>query len=141
VTRFLQLLAGNAVLLKPSEVTPLSAILAQELLVEAGLPAELFQLVHGAGPAGANLIRYVDYIGFTGGTVTGRKVAAAASERLMPFSLELGGKNPMIVLEGAPLDEAATGLISGAFTNSGQTCIAIERVYVQIPSTASLSLG
>jgi succinate-semialdehyde dehydrogenase / glutarate-semialdehyde dehydrogenase len=112
-------------------VTPLSPILARELLIDAGLPAELFQLVHGAGSVGAELIKHVDYVGFTGGTVTGRKIAAVASERLIPFSLELGGKNPMIVLEGAPLDDAATGLISGAFTNSGQTCIAIERVYVQ----------
>src|SRR5262249_41251708 len=67
----------------------------------------------------------------TGGVTTGRKVAIAASERLIPFSLELGGKNPMLVLQGASLDNAATGLIVGAFSNSGQTCISIERAYVQ----------
>lgn len=125
------LLAGNAVVVKPSELTPLTANLARDLLVKAGLPEGLLQVVHGTGSAGETLIRYVDYVGFTGGTATGRKVAMAAAARLIPYSLELGGKNPMIVLEGAPLDEAATGLICGAFMNSGQTCIAVERVYVQ----------
>ncbi|MBI4472655.1 MAG: aldehyde dehydrogenase family protein, partial [Acidobacteria bacterium] len=125
------LLAGNAVAIKPSELTPLSAALGRELLVESGLDPNLAVVVHGAGDAGAELIRQVDYIGFTGGTVTGRKVAIAASERLIPYSLELGGKNPMIVLQGAPLDQAATGLLVGAFSNSGQTCISVERVYVQ----------
>lgn len=125
------LLAGNGVVIKPSELTPLSAVLARDLLVESGLDSNLLALVHGAGDAGAELIRYVDYIGFTGGTLTGRKVAVAASERLIPYSLELGGKNPMVVLQGAPLAAAATGLIVGAFSNSGQTCISVERVYVQ----------
>src|SRR6185295_11717506 len=108
-----------------SELTPLSAILARNLLVESGLDARLLALVHGPGEAGAELIQHVDYIGFTGGTVTGRKVAVAAAERLIPYSLELGGKNPMVVLKGAPLDEAATGLLAGAFSNSGQTCISV----------------
>ena len=125
------LLAGNAVLIKPSELTPLSAVLARNLLVECGLDPDLAALIHGGGEAGAELIRHVDYVGFTGGITTGTKVAAAAAERLIPFSLELGGKNPMIVLQGAPLNEAATGLIAGAFSNSGQTCIAVERVYVE----------
>ncbi|HEY2384843.1 MAG TPA: succinic semialdehyde dehydrogenase [Terriglobia bacterium] len=125
------LLAGNAVVVKPSALTPLSAVLARELLVESGLDPDLFALAHGAGEVGSELIGRVDYIGFTGGTATGRKVAVAASERLIPYSLELGGKNPMIVLEGAPLDAAATGLIAGAFANSGQTCISVERAYVQ----------
>lgn len=125
------LLAGNAVVIKPSELTPLSAVLARDILVECGLDPNLLTLVHGTGEAGAELIRHVDYVGFTGGTVTGRKVAVAASERLIPFSLELGGKNPMVVLKGAPLDEAATGLLVGAFSNGGQTCIAVERVYVE----------
>jgi acyl-CoA reductase-like NAD-dependent aldehyde dehydrogenase len=80
---------------------------------------------------GSELIAYVDYIGFTGGTVTGRKVAVAAAERLIPSSLELGGKNPMVVLAGAPLDEAASGLVVGAFSNSGQTCVSVERVYIE----------
>lgn len=125
------LLAGNAVVVKPSELTPLSAVLARELLVESGLDEHLFGLVHGQGDAGDELIRHVDYVAFTGGTTTGRKVAVAASERLIPYSLELGGKNAMIVLEGAPLDAAATGLIVGAFSNAGQTCISVERAYVQ----------
>src|SRR5215475_5153198 len=125
------LLAGNAVVVKPSELTPLSAVLARDLLIESGIDPDLIALVHGAGDVGNELIRHVDYIGFTGGTVTGRKVAVAASERLIPYSLELGGKNPMIVLAGASLEDAATGLIAGAFGNSGQTCISIERVYVE----------
>jgi succinate-semialdehyde dehydrogenase/glutarate-semialdehyde dehydrogenase len=146
------LLAGNAVLIKPSELTPLSAVLARDLLVECGLDSNLLAVLHGAGEAGTELIRHVDYVGFTGGTVTGRKVAVAAAERLIPFSLELGGKNPMIVLEGAPLDAVAAGLIAGAFSNSGQTCISVERVYVQesvydefahrlTAKTAALKLG
>ncbi|MEO8505936.1 MAG: succinic semialdehyde dehydrogenase, partial [Acidobacteriota bacterium] len=125
------LLAGNAVVLKPSELTPLSAELGRRLLLECGLDADLFQVVQGRGEVGSELIRHVDYIGFTGGTATGRKVALAASERLIPFSLELGGKNPMIVLDGAPVEKAAMGLIAGGYNNTGQTCIAIERVYVQ----------
>jgi succinate-semialdehyde dehydrogenase / glutarate-semialdehyde dehydrogenase len=125
------LLAGNAVIIKPSELTPLSADLGRNFLIESGLPGDLLAVVHGGGEIGAELIRRVDYIGFTGGTETGRKVAVAASERLIPFSLELGGKNPMVVLEGASLDDAAAGLIAGAFSNSGQTCISVERVYVQ----------
>jgi len=125
------LLAGNAVIVKPSEMTPLSANLARELLLDAGLDARLFTVLHGSGEVGSELIRHVDYVGFTGSTTTGRKVAVAAAERLLPYSLELGGKNPMIVLDGASLDDAASGLIAGAFSNSGQTCISVERVYVQ----------
>ena len=125
------LLAGNAVVLKPSQLTPLSANLARELIVESGLDPALLAVIHGEGDVGSELIRHVDYVGFTGGTETGRKVAVAASERLIPFSLELGGKNPMVVLEGASLDDAVKGLAAGAFANSGQSCISIERVYVQ----------
>jgi len=127
------LLAGNAVVLKPSELTPLSANLGRELLLQSGLDPDLFIVVHGAGELGNELIRHVDYIGFTGGTVTGRKVAIAAAERMIPYSLELGGKNPMIVLSGAPLKEAVAGLLSGSFSNAGQTCISMERVYVEAP--------
>jgi succinate-semialdehyde dehydrogenase/glutarate-semialdehyde dehydrogenase len=125
------LLAGNAVIVKPSELTPLSAEIALQLLREAGLEEDVLTILHGGGAVAAELIRHVDYIGFTGSTETGRKVAVSAAERLIPFSLELGGKNPMIVLEGAPLDQAVNGLIVGAFANSGQTCIGIERVYIQ----------
>jgi succinate-semialdehyde dehydrogenase/glutarate-semialdehyde dehydrogenase len=125
------LLAGNAVLIKPSEITPLSAMLGCRLLVESGLDDNLCLALNGRGETGSELIRHVDYVGFTGGIATGRKVAVAAGERLIPYSLELGGKNPMVVLKGAALDEAAAGLLAGAFANSGQTCIAVERVYVE----------
>jgi succinate-semialdehyde dehydrogenase/glutarate-semialdehyde dehydrogenase len=125
------LLAGNAVVVKPSELTPLSARLARDLFITCGLEPGLLTVVQGGEEIGSELIRHVDYVGFTGGVETGRKVAVQASGRLIPFSLELGGKNPMLVLEGAPLDDAATGLLAGAFTNSGQTCIAVERVYVE----------
>lgn len=127
------LLAGNAVLLKPSELTPLSAVLGKALLQESGLDPDLLGIVHGGADVGAGLIRQVDYVGFTGSSANGRKVAIAAAERLIPFSLELGGKNPMIVLKDAPLEQAAEGLIAGAFSNAGQTCISVERVYVESP--------
>ncbi len=146
------LLAGNAVLVKPSELTPLSANLARDLFIQSGLDPNLLSVVHGDAEAGSELIQHVDYIGFTGGTNTGRKVAVRAAERLTPFSLELGGKNPMVVLEGASLEDAARGLIVGAFSNSGQTCISVERIYVQesiyekfarriVEETSSLKLG
>jgi len=125
------LLAGNAVLVKPSELTPLSANCARELFIESGLDPNLLHVFHGGADVATAVIRYVDYVAFTGGVNTGRKVAIAASERLIPFSLELGGKNPMVVLQGASLENAATGLMVGAFSNSGQTCISVERAYVQ----------
>jgi succinate-semialdehyde dehydrogenase/glutarate-semialdehyde dehydrogenase len=104
------------------------------MLIASGLHPDLFQLVHGSGAElGPELIRQVDYVGFTGSTETGRKVATAAAERLIPCSLELGGKNPMIVLADAPLEDAVTGFLSGAFANSGQTCIAVEKVFVERP--------
>jgi succinate-semialdehyde dehydrogenase/glutarate-semialdehyde dehydrogenase len=146
------LLAGNAVMVKPSERTPLSAALGRDLLIESGLDPNLFAVINGAGDMGAALIPEVDYIGFTGGTATGQKVAVIAAENLIPYSLELGGKNPMIILKGASLDDAATGFVLGAFSNSGQTCISVERVYIEEPvfedfarrvveKTATLKLG
>jgi succinate-semialdehyde dehydrogenase/glutarate-semialdehyde dehydrogenase len=125
------LLAGNAVLLKPSDLTPLSAILGKTLLEKSGLDPNLLGIIHGGADAGAELLRHVDYVGFTGSSANGRKVAVAAAERLIPFSLELGGKNPMIILKDAPLEQAAEALLAGAFSNAGQTCISIERVYVE----------
>lgn len=126
------LVAGNAVIVKPSETTPLSAELAVRLLAEAGLPDGLGVLVHGPGAqVGPELLARVDGVAFTGSVATGRRIAVAAAERLIPCSLELGGKNPMIVLDGADLDRAVAGLLSGAFYNCGQTCIAVERVYVE----------
>jgi succinate-semialdehyde dehydrogenase/glutarate-semialdehyde dehydrogenase len=125
------LFAGNAVLTKPSEVTPLSTLLGRDLLVDAGLDPALFQPLVGHGAQlGQPLIDEVDYIGFTGSTATGRIVARAAAERLIPCSLELGGKNPMVVMPGTRLEDAVHGLVSGGFANSGQTCICVERVYV-----------
>jgi len=128
------LLAGNAVVVKPSEITPLSAELGRELLIASGLHPDLLQLVHGDGAeVGQELIGHVGFIGFTGSAAVGRKVAVAAGERLIPFSLELGGKNPMVVLADAPIDDTVTGVLSGAFANTGQTCICAERIYVERP--------
>jgi succinate-semialdehyde dehydrogenase/glutarate-semialdehyde dehydrogenase len=127
------LLAGNAVLVKPSEWTPLSAMLGKSLLVDCGLDPDLLTIVNGGPELGRSVIDHVDYVAFTGGTVTGQKVALAAAERLIPFSLELGGKNPMILLKEAPLEQAAAALVAGAFANAGQTCIAVERVYIEAP--------
>ncbi len=126
------LLAGNTVVVKPSELTPLSAEIGAALLAQCGFGDGVFQLVHGDGPsAGAALVDSVDYISFTGSAAVGRKVAARAGERLIPHSLELGGKNPLIVLEGADVEAAARGFVSGAFYNAGQTCIAMERAYIE----------
>ncbi len=124
------LLAGNAVVSKPSELTPMSAALSRELLIEAGLDENLVQLVYGPGEIGTELIKHVDHLSFTGSSATGKLVAAAAAKRMLPVSLELGGKNAMLVLEGANVRSAVSGLVSGAFHNSGQTCISIERIYV-----------
>jgi succinate-semialdehyde dehydrogenase/glutarate-semialdehyde dehydrogenase len=124
------LIAGNAVVLKPSEVTPLVALLAHELHVAAGLPPDLFQVVTGRGPTGAALLDAgIDYCVFTGSVATGRKVAAACGERLIPCTLELGGKAPAVVCADADLDRAAAAIAWGGFANSGQVCASVERVY------------
>ena len=127
------LAAGNSVILKPSEITPLTGLLMAEMLEECGLPAGVFQVATGRGETGAALIGEVDMIMFTGSTRTGRKVAVAAAERLIPCALELGGKDPMIVLRDADLERAANAAAYYAMMNSGQTCISIERVYVEEP--------
>lgn len=125
------LMAGNAVLLKPSEVTPFSGRLVESLLEAAGLPEGLFQLVLGDGEAGAALVEAdVDKVSFTGSVATGRQVALACARRLVPCTLELGGKDPMIVCADADLERAAAGAVYGAFANSGQVCVSTERVYV-----------
>ncbi len=125
------LFAGNAVVVKPSEFTTDTALLVSDLCREAGLPDGLVQVVTGDGGTGAALVRAgVDRITFTGSTVTGRKVMAAAAETPTPVTLELGGKDPAIVLEDADLERAARGVVYGAFFNGGQTCISIERAYV-----------
>ena len=124
------LIAGNGVVLKPSEVTPLIALKARELYLAAELPPELFQIVTGRGPTGAALIDSgIDYCVFTGSVSTGKKVAAACGERLIPCTLELGGKAPAIVCGDADLDRTAQALAWGGFANSGQVCASVERVY------------
>jgi acyl-CoA reductase-like NAD-dependent aldehyde dehydrogenase len=127
------LAAGNAVILKPSEVTPLTALLMEEMLKACDIPDGVFQVATGRGETGSALIGEVDMIMFTGSTRTGRKGAMAAAERLIPCSLELGGKDPMIVLRDADLERAANVATYYAMLNGGQTCISIERVYVEEP--------
>ncbi|MDP2712601.1 MAG: aldehyde dehydrogenase family protein [Solirubrobacteraceae bacterium] len=128
------LLAGNSVILKPSEITPLTSLLLAEGLAESGLPDGVFQVATGRGDAGAALIDEVDMVAFTGSTETGRRVMARAAQRLTPVSLELGGKDPMIVLADADLERAANLAVYYSMLNAGQTCISIERVYVEAPA-------
>ncbi|MGY2082678.1 succinic semialdehyde dehydrogenase [Blastococcus sp. SYSU DS0539] len=126
------LLAGNGIVLKPDAQTPFTALIAVELLFEAGLPRELFQVVTGAGrDLGAPLIEGVEYLMFTGSTATGRIVAEQCARRLIGFSAELGGKNPMIVLADADLEKTVEGAVRACFSNSGQLCISVERMYVE----------
>lgn len=127
------LIAGNTVVLKPSEVTPYVASFAVDLMHEAGIPRDVVQLVYGAASTGAALVDSVDYIAFTGSTATGRRIASRAAERLIGCSLELGGKDPLIVLADADLDLAASGTLVGALENAGQVCISTERIYVEAP--------
>jgi acyl-CoA reductase-like NAD-dependent aldehyde dehydrogenase len=127
------LMAGNAVILKPSEVTPLTSLLCAEMLRDCGMPADVFSVATGRGETGAALIDEVDMIMFTGSTATGKKVMARAAETLTPVSLELGGKDPMIVLSDADLERAANTAVFYSMQNGGQTCISIERCYVEEP--------
>jgi succinate-semialdehyde dehydrogenase/glutarate-semialdehyde dehydrogenase len=126
------LLAGNAVVIKPDAQTPFVALFAIELLVEAGLPADLFIPVTGAGKEiGTPLIDRVDFLMFTGSTATGKNIAEQCARRLIDFSAELGGKNPMIVCADASLKKTVDGAVRACFSNSGQLCISIERMYVE----------
>ncbi|MDX3307763.1 succinic semialdehyde dehydrogenase [Streptomyces sp. NPDC054884] len=123
--------AGNAVVMKPDTETCLTALWARDLLVEAGLPADVFQVVLGEGPVvGPEVVRHADYVSFTGSTRTGREVAQGAAARLIGVSLELGGKNAMLVLEDADIERAAEGAVRACFSSAGQLCISIERLYV-----------
>jgi acyl-CoA reductase-like NAD-dependent aldehyde dehydrogenase len=125
------LVAGNAVVLKPSELTPLVALELASLLHAAGVPDDVFQVVVGEGPAGAALLRApIDKLVFTGSVATGKRIAAAAAERLLPVVLELGGKDPMLVLDDADVDVASSAAVWGAFVNAGQACLSVERCYV-----------
>jgi acyl-CoA reductase-like NAD-dependent aldehyde dehydrogenase len=125
------LATGNAVVLKPSEFTPYSSLELQRLVREAGLDRDLLQVITGEGGAGAALLAAdVQKVVFTGSVATGKRVAQAAAARLLPVVLELGGKDPMIVLEDADVDVASSAAVWGAFMNAGQTCLSVERCYV-----------
>jgi len=125
------LAAGNAVVNKPSELTPDIGELVAELLKEAGLPEGLYQVVQGDGSVGAALIEAApDFVSFTGSVATGRRIGAACGERLIPCQLELGGKDPALVLRDASLVRTARALCWGAFCNAGQVCASVERIIV-----------
>ncbi|WP_371791001.1 succinic semialdehyde dehydrogenase [Streptomyces sp. NBC_01471] len=125
------LVSGNALVMKPDTETALTALWARDLIIEAGLPAEVFQMVLGEGPViGPELVKHADFVSFTGSTRTGREVARGAADRLVGVSLELGGKNAMLVLEDADIEKAAAGAVRACFSSAGQLCISIERLYV-----------
>ena len=125
------LAAGNSVILKPSELTPLSSLLVAEGLANCGLPGGVFAVAPGDGETGAALVDLVDFVMFTGSVASGRKVAQRAAQTLTPVALELGGKDAMIVLAGADLERAANVAVYYAMANAGQTCISIERLYAE----------
>jgi len=147
------LAAGNAVVHKPDNQTALSALWLHELAEQAGLPDGLWQVVLGRGSViGQALIDESDYFAFTGSTATGKQLAGQVARRLRGFSMELGGKNPMIVLPDAKVDAAAAGAVTACFANAGQICVGVERIYVHesihddfvrafVAKTAALQLG
>ncbi|WP_121256894.1 succinic semialdehyde dehydrogenase [Nocardioides ferulae] len=125
------LLAGNAVVTKPDSQTMLSALLGAQLLEEAGFPKDLWQVVAGPGSkVGTSIISRADYICFTGSTATGKLIAKQCADRLIGCSLELGGKNPILVLRDADIEKAAEGAVRAAFSNAGQLCVSMERMFV-----------
>ena len=125
------MMAGNTVILKPSEITPLSSLLMVEMLRDCGLPEDVFQVATGDGGTGAALIAEVDCVMFTGSSRTGKAVMKAAAEALVPCYLELGGKDPMIVCADANLERAANAAAFYSMNNGGQVCISVERCYVE----------
>ncbi|MBA8794432.1 succinate-semialdehyde dehydrogenase/glutarate-semialdehyde dehydrogenase [Friedmanniella endophytica] len=128
------LMAGNAVVHKADSTTPFSALWIRSLMIEAGLPAEVWQVVVGdPDEIGDPLIDHADYVAFTGSTEAGRRIAARCGERLIGCSLELGGKNPMLVLSDADLELAATAAVRACFGSAGQLCVGIERILVEEP--------
>lgn len=147
------LLAGNCVVLKPDHQTSFTALYGLKLLREAGLSPDVMQIITGDGRiVGTPLLNAVDVISFTGSTATGRHIAELAGRRLVKCSLELGGKNPLLILDDANLDRAVNGAIQGCFANCGQLCMSFERLYVQsgiydrfvsafVQKTAALRLG
>jgi succinate-semialdehyde dehydrogenase/glutarate-semialdehyde dehydrogenase len=125
------LVAGNAVVLKPSEATSMCALELSALFHQAGVPEDVFQIVIGDGATGAALVAAaIDKLVFTGSVSSGQRIAQAAASRLLPVVLELGGKDPMLVLEDADVDVASSGAVWGAFMNAGQACLSVERCYV-----------
>jgi succinate-semialdehyde dehydrogenase/glutarate-semialdehyde dehydrogenase len=147
------LVAGNAVIAKPDSQTPFTALWAADLLAEAGLPPGVLQIVTGSGTElGTAVIEHSDFLMFTGSTRTGRIVAAQAAERLIDYSMELGGKNAILILADADLAKAVPGAVRAAFSNAGQLCISMERMYIDaavwddfvppfVKATKSLRLG
>ncbi len=126
------LLAGNAVLLKPSELTPWTGALIGELFARAGFPRDSLQILQGGGALGAAMIEAgPDKVAFTGSVATGRLIAEACGRKLIPSILELGGKDAMIVLADADLDVASSAAVWGSFCNCGQACLSVERIYVE----------
>src|SRR5205085_11040723 len=125
------LVAGNSVVLKTSELTTLTAVRLLDLLRAAGVPEPVFQLVPGLGATGAALVHSeIDKLVFTGSIATGKRIAQEAASRLLPVVLELGGKDPLLVLDDANVDVASSGAVWGAFVNAGQACLSVERCYV-----------
>jgi len=126
------LAAGNAVVIKPDSQTPYSSLANAELLLRAGVPRDVLQVVPGPGTVvGTEIVNRCDYLMFTGSSATGRTLAQQCGARLIGFSAELGGKNPMIVARGANLERAARAAVRACFSNAGQLCISIERLYVE----------
>ena len=134
------LMAGNTVVLKPSELTPFIGLKIGEIFKKAGLPENVVQIVSGDGRAGASLVEAApDKIMFTGSVATGKRIAEAAAKNLTSFVLELGGKDPMIVFADANLELAASAAVWGAFCNSGQSCSSVERLYVEQAAATELT--
>jgi succinate-semialdehyde dehydrogenase/glutarate-semialdehyde dehydrogenase len=124
------LAAGNACVVKPSEVTPLVMLEMKKIFDSTGLPEDLFVVVVGYGPTGQALVDAgIDYCVFTGAVETGRRVAAACGQRLVPCTMELGGKAPLVACEDCDVERTARAIVTGGFANSGQACISVERVY------------
>jgi len=131
--------AGNAVILKPSEVTPTAALLLGQAAMDAGVPPGILNVLPGTGAvAGDALVRHpgVRFVSFTGGTESGRRIASIAAEKLMAVALELGGKSPHVVFADADLEAAATAVADGIFEGTGQSCVAGSRLFVQRPAYA-----
>jgi acyl-CoA reductase-like NAD-dependent aldehyde dehydrogenase len=125
------LVTGNTVVLKPSELTSLTAVELASLLHQAGVPKDVFQVIVGDGTTGSALLNAeIDKLVFTGSVATGKRIAQAAAARLLPVVLELGGKDPMLVLDDADVDVASSGAVWGSFANCGQACLSVERCYV-----------